>query len=102
MMEQSPGRYGTPAPGCPASLGCGTLVSAGILGWEHEKGARDGAPVPRSVPEESHVSPATSSSLVPQPAPSTQHPGLCLPPGDPDLGQAVPTPPTPSPIPSHD
>lgn len=39
VMEQSPGGCGTPAPGCPASPGCGTLVSAGIAGWERKEGA---------------------------------------------------------------
>lgn len=39
VMEQSLGRCGTPIPECPASPGHGTLVSAGISGWEYEEGA---------------------------------------------------------------
>lgn len=75
VMEQSPGRCGTPAEGCPASPGHGALVSAGMSGWEHEERAGETLSVwglctgATLTQEDSHVSPATSSSLVPHPAP---------------------------------
>lgn len=95
VMEQQPGRCGTPAP---ASPGCGTLVSAGILGWEREEGAAEGTPAPRLAPG-SRVSPATSPAWC-----RSQHPapGALPPHGHGDLGHAVPMSPAPSPCPRRD
>lgn len=75
VMEQSPGRGGTLAPGCPASPGCGTLVSAGISGWEYEEGAGETLTC-------QGWGPSATSLLSPPPAwCCTQHLGLCLPAG---------------------
>lgn len=75
VMEQSPGRGGTPAPGCPASPGRSTLVSAGISGWEYEEGAGETLTC-------QGWGPSATSLLSPPPAwCCTQHLGLCLPPG---------------------